>query len=237
MTKITFPVGMGAKSKNLASDVTIIQDLLNRIDPALGGPNVPLKIDGICGPKTQGAIQSFQLKHFGWSGADGRVDPGGRTLAKMEEVAKPVGPVLVGAVEVFQAGNKTFVDNAYTDFFFRFKSQTRSHSVLYYFSPSPGGVPLYPPSLFNLKGDLFALEPPQGIHELGGTAIYTTRYQGPQPLSSSLMITGIYGTRVVTIPTHLPRGWANRYHGYDALFGRNTDPDKEEIRGVLVLHQ
>ena len=121
MTKITFPVGMGAKSKNLASDVTIIQDLLNRIDPALGGPNVPLKIDGICGPKTQGAIQSFQLKHFGWSGADGRVDPGGRTLAKMEEVAKPVGPVLVGAVEVFQAGNKTFVDNAYTDFFFRFK--------------------------------------------------------------------------------------------------------------------
>jgi hypothetical protein len=42
-------------------------------------------VDGKCGTKTKKAIQLFQLHHFGWSGADGRVDPGQQTLAKLNE--------------------------------------------------------------------------------------------------------------------------------------------------------
>ncbi len=81
------PVGDGAKAKNLYDDVVTIQQLLNEITPQNGGPNPPLKVDGICGPKTKAAIQNFQLKHFGWKLADARVDPDGATLKKMNELA------------------------------------------------------------------------------------------------------------------------------------------------------
>jgi hypothetical protein len=44
-------------------------------------------VDGRCGQKTMKAIQTFQLKHFGWKGADGRVDPDKQTIAKLNELA------------------------------------------------------------------------------------------------------------------------------------------------------
>lgn len=81
------PVGDGQKARNQYNDVVTIQQLLNDIAPANGGANPPLKVDGICGPKTKGAIQKFQLQHFGWKLADARVDPGGATLAKMNAMA------------------------------------------------------------------------------------------------------------------------------------------------------
>lgn len=81
------PVGDGQKARNLYNDVVTIQQLLNDITPANGGANPPLKVDGKCGPKTKGAIQKFQLQHFGWKLADARVDPGGATLAKMNALA------------------------------------------------------------------------------------------------------------------------------------------------------
>jgi peptidoglycan hydrolase-like protein with peptidoglycan-binding domain len=81
------PVGDGQKARNLYNDVVTIQQLLNDITPANGGANPPLKVDGVCGPKTKGAIQKFQLQHFGWKLADARVDPGGETLAKMNAMA------------------------------------------------------------------------------------------------------------------------------------------------------
>jgi hypothetical protein len=55
------------------------------VHPKQGGPQPLLEVDGICGKKTRSAIQRFQLHHFGWSGADGRVDPHQQTLAKLNE--------------------------------------------------------------------------------------------------------------------------------------------------------
>jgi hypothetical protein len=241
MTKLSFPVGMGPKSKNLGTDVKTIQELLNRIVPDQGGPAPPLKVDGICGPKTQNAIQRFQLKHFGWPGADGRVDPTGPTLGKMDAVAKPAkptaaGPVQVLAVLVFQAGIKEWVDNDYTDFFFRFKDQIRAQAALYYFVPNPGSGALFVPKVFTPKGDLFAMLSPRDIRDLGGDASYTTIYEGDKPKVSSLGIQGAYGFRSVLLHTHLPRGWADKYHGFDGVYGRNKQPDREEIRGRLTFH-
>jgi Putative peptidoglycan binding domain len=81
------PVGDGIKARNLYDDVVTIQELLNDISIENGGPNPPLKVDGVCGHKTKTAIQNFQLKHFGWKLADARVDPGGATLKKMNQTA------------------------------------------------------------------------------------------------------------------------------------------------------
>lgn len=76
---------------NRPPDVITVQELLNKVRPGSGGPSPPLVVDGICGPKTIHAIQVFQLHHFGWQGADGRVDPGGPTLAKLNEFDVPPG--------------------------------------------------------------------------------------------------------------------------------------------------
>lgn len=70
---------------NRRPDVETVQELLNRVPPGRGGPAPPLDVDGLCGPLTIRAIQEFQLHHFGWSGADGRVDPGRRTIRKLNE--------------------------------------------------------------------------------------------------------------------------------------------------------
>lgn len=77
--------------KNEPADVEVVQELLNTVPPTDGGPAVPLVVDGKCGPKTKDAIQRFQLHHFGWPGADGRVDPDGPTLRTLNEYAGPGG--------------------------------------------------------------------------------------------------------------------------------------------------
>ncbi|MCG3193152.1 MAG: hypothetical protein DIJKHBIC_02402 [Thermoanaerobaculia bacterium] len=77
---ISAAVGVGAP--NRAADVLTIQKMLNRVPAEEGGPSPKLVEDGICGPKTNGAIKKFQQKQFGFS--DGRVDPGMKTFRKLE---------------------------------------------------------------------------------------------------------------------------------------------------------
>lgn len=85
-TGVQISASVGQSGKNLQPDVQTIQDALNRISPLQGGAAPQLVVDGLCGPKTKSAIQKLQLKHFGWSLADSRVDPGGPTLAKINEL-------------------------------------------------------------------------------------------------------------------------------------------------------
>ena len=80
---ISASVGRGGANK--PNDVSAIQYCLDQVLPIDGGPQTPLKIDGICGPKTTAAIQNFQLKQFGWPGADGRIDPDKQTIKRLNE--------------------------------------------------------------------------------------------------------------------------------------------------------
>jgi peptidoglycan hydrolase-like protein with peptidoglycan-binding domain len=82
-TNITASVGK--YGVNRSTDVKVIQGLLNLIPQLVGGPEVPLKIDGIVGPKTIGAITRFQNMRLGH--ADGRVDPHQQTLAQLDQLA------------------------------------------------------------------------------------------------------------------------------------------------------
>jgi hypothetical protein len=66
-------------------DVLKVQRALNNVPPNEGGPLQPLETDSMCGPITLKAIQTFQLKHFGWKGADGRVDVMGPTHQKLND--------------------------------------------------------------------------------------------------------------------------------------------------------
>lgn len=81
----TITASVGLNGINRSADVVTVQELLNKVPPDKGGPQPLLVVDGISGPKTRAAIQKFQLHHFGWKGADSRVDPGQQTLAKLNE--------------------------------------------------------------------------------------------------------------------------------------------------------
>lgn len=74
ITLISGPVGQG--STNQPPDVRIVQRLLN--DYLAKEGQTQLKVDGLVGPKTLGAITAFQKRSVGI--ADGRVDPMGPTI-------------------------------------------------------------------------------------------------------------------------------------------------------------
>ena len=48
--------------QNFPDDVRAVQNALNRFAPNEGGPIEKLVVDGMCGPKTRGAIHHFQKK-------------------------------------------------------------------------------------------------------------------------------------------------------------------------------
>lgn len=76
---ISAAVGMGGA--NLFYDTVTVQYLLNCVPATKGGPLEELDIDGIIGPKTLAAIRRFQ--EVAITRADGRVDPGGPTIAAL----------------------------------------------------------------------------------------------------------------------------------------------------------
>src|SRR5262245_2837785 len=77
---------VGKGGFNQKPDVLKVQRLLNMIAPEDGGPLPPLAEDGFIGPFTLEAIRKFQQFHK--TASDGRVDPGGPTLKKMNDVPK-----------------------------------------------------------------------------------------------------------------------------------------------------
>lgn len=77
------------RCRNFPDDVRTIQAALNRFSPVEGGPEPPLVVDGICGPKTRKAIYHFQKKWDlmpkNWKVPDGIVDPEGPTIRRLRE--------------------------------------------------------------------------------------------------------------------------------------------------------
>lgn len=86
---ITASVGSGGVNRK--ADVEYVQRALNATPVASGGPLVKLDADGLCGAKTVAAIMAFQQKQFGWK--DGKVDPGGQTIARLAPHAGGPAPV------------------------------------------------------------------------------------------------------------------------------------------------
>lgn len=82
--RLTTPVGKGGNNTNPA-DNAWVQMMLNKfIVPGCLGSLKPLTPDGIIGPKTIAAIKQFQRDIVGFQRPDGRVDPGGATLAALD---------------------------------------------------------------------------------------------------------------------------------------------------------
>lgn len=87
---------VGRGGRNLQADVSSVQDALNQIGMNDGGPVPLLKVDGFVGPKTVGAIERFQKVQFPGKFPDGKIDPGQRTVGRLNELLN-VGVPIAGA--------------------------------------------------------------------------------------------------------------------------------------------
>src|SRR5215213_7110673 len=89
---ITKPVGQGGLARNLPDDVKTIQAALNQVTVKgfSGGPMPFLAVDGIKGTKTQAAINNFQRVQVKSITQDGLVEPGGKTILRLNELVAPI---------------------------------------------------------------------------------------------------------------------------------------------------
>jgi peptidoglycan hydrolase-like protein with peptidoglycan-binding domain len=89
---ISKPVGQGPLARNLTNDVKIIQEALNQVTVSglVGGPMPFLTVDGIKGPKTQAAILNFQRLQVKGINPDGVVEPGKKTILRLNEIVAPI---------------------------------------------------------------------------------------------------------------------------------------------------
>ena len=89
---ISKPVGQGPLARNLPDDVRTIQEALNQVtvkgEP--GGPMPFLAVDGVKGPKTQAAILNFQRVQVKTINPDGLIEPGKKTILRLNEIVAPV---------------------------------------------------------------------------------------------------------------------------------------------------
>lgn len=98
----TISASVGEGGANRSADVKTIQEMLNKVMPDWGGPNPKLAVDGICGPLTKAAIRKFQQAQLStYFAPDGRVDPGQRTLRRLNHIWNvddaPTGSVYISA--------------------------------------------------------------------------------------------------------------------------------------------
>lgn len=85
--EIKIIASVGENAKNRDSDVRIVQKALNNIiQYNILAPLPTLAEDGIAGRKTKVAIRQFQRVAVGMTAPDGRIDPGGKTIGKLNAV-------------------------------------------------------------------------------------------------------------------------------------------------------
>lgn len=83
----TISASVGEGGTNRSTDVRTIQEMLNKALPGWGGPTPKVAPDGICGPLTRAAIRRFQQVQLStYFMPDGRVDPGKRTLRRLNHI-------------------------------------------------------------------------------------------------------------------------------------------------------
>ena len=100
---VTIHQSVGLRGRNDAADVEAIQGLLNAVPQAAGGPLSRLAVNGRCdgseNDPTVVAIKKFQWRHSRMPGGgaahlpDGRIDPGGYALRRLNAFSPGPGPL------------------------------------------------------------------------------------------------------------------------------------------------
>jgi hypothetical protein len=197
---ISAPVGLS--SPNYPSDVKTVQELLNKVPQHQGGlpPDKKLATDGACGSKTRDAISKFQLKHFGWSGADCKVEPNKQTLAKLNSFdtgpgggaappPPPPKPQPKSKQFLLQFVNKgNVIGVLMKDRYLLVTLVPTQEQAIYWLGT--GNPPSPIPSKFEGVGSLMQLTQARKVDELQGIGMYTSKADGKFAKSEMVLTIG-----------------------------------------------
>jgi hypothetical protein len=211
--KISASVGQKG-GVNRYEDVVTVQKLLNQVPATDGGPKPFLEVDGKCGPKTKKAIQLFQVKQIGWSGADGRVDPSGPTLDRLNTydqsggtTPSPPSPPSLPKGNRFvihrMASRTIFVPND-RELFFQIVDMTHGRIGIYWLRlPGKSMTRQRPPERFNCPSRSFRTTRPFAVNELICPASYSSRQISGRTSSSLAMFFSSGPAQINNMPHHL----------------------------------
>src|SRR5262245_57306768 len=184
----TITASVGRFGKNLGPDTLTVQQLLNGVSESQGGPKPKLDEDSKCGKLTIGAIQKFQLFHFGWSIADGRVDPDGPTLQKLNALnpdpvpppppVPPNPPPLSTDFFIWLRFKGRFFSQPLSpnEFLFTVVDITNNRDAAYVFSfGQRPDIPPFPPTGSGGHMQRITARQPTTVSGFVGQAMYTTR--------------------------------------------------------------
>jgi peptidoglycan hydrolase-like protein with peptidoglycan-binding domain len=186
---------VGRFGVNRAKDVAEIQQLLNNVPIARGGPVIPISVNGFCGEQTKAAIKSFQAFHFGVDEADGRVDPQSRSCELLERFRCPT--------------RQTAPEPRLTEFsirvaaqqrFYEVKTATGSGAAVYWIGVPP--VPVEPMLWFEGNDISFRATGDLTIDNLECRATYTTRASKGK-VTSELVLNLASGPIRIPMSSHL----------------------------------
>ena len=111
--QVTLPVvvgrSVGQGGSNARNDVLTIQQALNAVGPAQGGPAPRLATDGLIGPATRAAIGKFQKQNISF--VDFRIDPNGPTIKALNLVLRG-SPALQASVSSRSVTSRSAVGQA-----------------------------------------------------------------------------------------------------------------------------
>jgi hypothetical protein len=184
MRKISSSVGL--HGVNNRDDVRTVQELLNLVPHALGGPMIKLATDGLCGRKTNGAIEKVQATKWGWRSVTTRVEPNSATwkflmtfdspapLTNFPPIKAPEAPKVLGTRFIIQVAAKADqrLDANGDNFYFKIMNQQdQSQQALYFL----GRIEVPPPNPTNwtiTKPAIVTTPQPLGVADWVGTAIF-----------------------------------------------------------------
>lgn len=182
MKKILSSVGL--RGVNRRDDVRRVQELLNLVPHADGGPLTKLATDGLCGRKTNGAIEKLQAHERGWRRVTTRVEPDSPTwklLQGYDQVAQssagaaaPQPPKVVGCrfIIMMAASPGQQLDTNTDNFYFLIMDQAnQTQKALYYFGNMD--VPPPQPTPWSMTNPPIITTPkPIGVADWAGTAVF-----------------------------------------------------------------
>jgi hypothetical protein len=177
---------VGNLGRNLHDDVVAVQEMLNDVPMAEGGSYTKLKVDGACRDRTIGAIQKFQLHHFGWSGADGLVEPQKQTHRKLNEyyganLKSTQFTITRSVVDRIGAEWEWEVVQSEQEWYYKVEDNSGSRAAIYWHGIRPLATLVKPrPAMFRGRPIHFNIKTPGGarVTDLSCNAIYATREEG-----------------------------------------------------------
>jgi hypothetical protein len=132
--KIKNTVGKGKENINDPRDVAIVQDLLNLVPVASGGPYDWIKVDGIYGKQTEDAIYGFQKNAAGFKWPDCIVSPGAKTMLTLNGFERAAGTSF--QISRWESNSVVSRNGTEIDMFYSIRNVKNGYTGMYWFGAS-----------------------------------------------------------------------------------------------------